>query len=56
MARLGIVIYIHTYHSRFIPEGVVEAYQILLRDIYVLPKLLSYENTIDVTGGKPVVI
>jgi hypothetical protein len=34
---------IHTYHSRFIPEGVAEASQTFLRDVHVLPKLLSYE-------------
>jgi hypothetical protein len=32
---------IHTYHSRFIPEGVS---QIFLRDTHVLQKLLSYEE------------
>jgi hypothetical protein len=37
-------IYIHTYHSRFFPEGVAEAFQIFLRDAHVLPKLLSYEK------------
>jgi hypothetical protein len=35
--------YIHTYHSRFIPEGVAEASQIFLRDAHVLPQLFSYE-------------
>jgi hypothetical protein len=34
--------YIHTYHSRFNPEGVAEVSQIFLRDTHVLPKL-SYE-------------
>jgi hypothetical protein len=34
----------HTYHSRFIPEGVAEVSQILLRDTHVLPKLVSYEE------------
>jgi hypothetical protein len=33
--------YIHTYHSRFIPEGVAEVSQIFLRDTHVLPKLLT---------------
>jgi hypothetical protein len=33
--------YIHTYHSRFIPEGIAEVF---LRDTYVLPKLVSYEE------------
>jgi hypothetical protein len=34
---------IHTYHSRFIPERVAEASQIFRRDAPVLPKLFSYE-------------
>jgi hypothetical protein len=33
--------YIHTYHSRLIPEGVAEASQIFLRDAHVLQKLYS---------------
>jgi hypothetical protein len=36
--------YIHTYHSRFIPEGVAETSQIFLRDAHVLPTLVSYEE------------
>jgi hypothetical protein len=36
--------YIHTYHPRFIPEGVAEVSQIFLRDTHVLPKLVSYEE------------
>jgi hypothetical protein len=36
--------YIHTYHSRFIPEGVAELSQIFLRDTHVLLKLVSYEE------------
>jgi hypothetical protein len=50
--------YIHTYHSRLIPQqqiaafGIAEASQIFLRDVHVLSKLLSY----DVTGGKPIAI
>jgi hypothetical protein len=39
----GTLQLIHTYHSRFIPEGVTEAFQISLRDAHVLPKLFSYE-------------
>jgi hypothetical protein len=35
---------IHTYHSRFIPEGVAEVCQIFLRDTHVLQKLISYEE------------
>jgi hypothetical protein len=46
---------IHTYHSRFIPEGVAEVSQIFLRDTHVLPKLVSYEAA-DVTGGKPIAV
>jgi hypothetical protein len=37
-------LYIHTYRSRFIPEGAAEASQIFLRDAHVLPKLLTYEE------------
>jgi hypothetical protein len=40
---------LHTYHSRFIPEGVAEASQILRRDAHVLPKL-AMRNTADVTA------
>jgi hypothetical protein len=36
--------YIHTYHSRFNPEGVAEVSQIFLRHTHVLPKLVSYEE------------
>jgi hypothetical protein len=35
---------VHTYHLRFIPEGVVEISQIFLRDTHVLPILVSYEE------------
>jgi hypothetical protein len=35
---------IHTYHSRFIPEGAAETCQIFFRDAHVLPKLLSYDE------------
>jgi hypothetical protein len=35
--------YFHIYHSRFIPDGVAEASQILFRDTHVLPKLVTYE-------------
>jgi hypothetical protein len=38
------VLYIHTYHSSFIPEGVAKASQIFLRDVHVLPKLFSFEE------------
>jgi hypothetical protein len=36
--------YIHTFHSRFIPEGVADASQILFWATHVLPKLLSCEK------------
>jgi hypothetical protein len=49
------IVYIHTYHLRFIPEGVVKASQIFLRDAHVLPKL-AMKNTAVVTGGKPIAI
>jgi hypothetical protein len=38
------IVIIHTYRSRFIPEGVAETSQIFLRDAHVLQKLLSYEE------------
>jgi hypothetical protein len=41
---LMVRLYIHTYHPRFIPEGVAEASQIFLRDTHVIPKLVSYEK------------
>jgi hypothetical protein len=59
----NIITYIHTYHSRFIPEGVAEVSQIFLRDTHVLPKLVSYEEQQcsyhvcrDVTGGKLIAV
>jgi hypothetical protein len=45
--------YIHTYHSRFISDGVAEVSQIFLRDTHALAKL-AMRNTADVTGGKPI--
>jgi hypothetical protein len=47
--------YIHTYHSRFIPEGVADVSQIFLRDTHDLPKIVSYEEQ-DVTGGMPIAV
>jgi hypothetical protein len=38
-----VITYIHTYHSRFIHEGVAETSQKFLRDAQVLPKLFNYE-------------
>jgi hypothetical protein len=48
--------YIHTYHSRFIPKGAAEASQILHRDAHVLPQSPSYEVTAEVTGGKSIAV
>jgi hypothetical protein len=44
---------IHTYHSRYILEGVAEVSQIFLRDTHVL---LAMRNSSDVTGGKPIAV
>jgi hypothetical protein len=46
------------YLSRLIPEGVVEASQIFLRDAHILPKWLNLamRNTANVTGGKSIVV
>jgi hypothetical protein len=49
-------IYIHTYHSRFIPEGVAEASQIFLQAAHVLQNYLAMSNTADVTSGKPIAV
>jgi hypothetical protein len=38
------------------PEGVAEVSQIFLKDTQVLPKLVSYENTANVTSGKPIAV
>jgi hypothetical protein len=50
--------YIHTYHSRFIPEGVAEVSQILSQIFH--PRftkiILAMRNTADVTGGKPIAV
>jgi hypothetical protein len=45
-----VLTYIHTYHSRFIPEGVAEL--IILWDTFYYNKL-AMRNTAGVTGGKP---
>jgi hypothetical protein len=45
---------VHTYHSRFIPEGVAEVSQIFPRDTHVLPKFVSYEEHL--RGGKPIAV
>jgi hypothetical protein len=35
---INIMFIIHTFHSRFIPEGVAEVSQIFLRDTHAIPK------------------
>jgi hypothetical protein len=44
--KISVYKNIHTYHSRFVPEGVTEASQIFL--------YLAMSNTADVIGGKPI--
>jgi hypothetical protein len=46
-------IVLHTYRSRFIPEGLAEASQIFLRDAHVYQNYLAMSKTADVTGDKP---
>jgi hypothetical protein len=53
---INIHTYIHTYHSRFIPEGVAEVSQIFLRDTHVLTKLVTYEEHCRRDSGKPIVV
>jgi hypothetical protein len=43
VVNVGIQVLLHIHHSRFIPEGVAEVFQIFLQDVHVLPKLFSYE-------------
>jgi hypothetical protein len=51
MEVIFIKISIHTYHSRFIPEGLAEASQIFLRDTHVLSKLqLNYASITYLSG------
>jgi hypothetical protein len=56
-----LAIYLRTHTSAMIaltlyPLRGSRAYQIFLRDAYVLPKLLSYKEYADVTGGKPIAV
>jgi hypothetical protein len=48
--------YINTYLSRYILEGVAEVSQIFLRDTHVYQNYLAMRNTADVTGGKPTAV
>jgi hypothetical protein len=46
---LGVCLYV-PYHSLFIPGGVAEASQVILRDAHVFKNNLAVRNTTDVTG------
>jgi hypothetical protein len=46
--KLNIPIY--TYHSRFIPQGLAEAFPIFFRDAHVLPNAFDTRNTADVSN------
>jgi hypothetical protein len=46
------IIYIHTYHSRFIPAGVAESSEMFLRDAHAL-NYLPMSNTADMALRKP---
>jgi hypothetical protein len=45
--KLTLRLHIHTYHSRFISEGVAETFQIFLRDITSFKNDLAIRNTTD---------
>jgi hypothetical protein len=51
--------YIHTIYNtsiqRFIPEEVVEIFELFLWDTHIIPKLLNYYTT-DVTSGKSSIV
>jgi hypothetical protein len=53
---LPAVFLIHTYHSRLIPEGVAEAFQIFLQDSTFYQNDLAMKNTSDVIGGKLITV
>jgi hypothetical protein len=46
---------LHTYYSRFMPEGVAEATHVHLQDAHDLKNQLTMRYTADVTG-KPIAI
>jgi hypothetical protein len=52
----SLKVYIHKYHSRFVPEGLAKASQLFLQDTSIKLKLLSYEKYCKVTGGKPIAV
>jgi hypothetical protein len=54
---IQIIYHKHTYHSRFIPEGVAEASKIFLWDIpRFYQNYLAMSNTAEVTGGKSIAV
>jgi hypothetical protein len=59
MMKLGIVSLtqlLHTYHSRFIPEGVAEVSRYSSETHTFYQNLIAMRNTADVTGGKPIAV
>jgi hypothetical protein len=48
--------YIHTYHTRFIPERVAEASPISFEVPTFYQKYLAMRNIADVIGGKPIAV
>jgi hypothetical protein len=57
MYKMYILVFtkkIHTYYSRFIPEGVAEAYSTETPTSF--QNYLAMSNTADVTGSKPIAI
>jgi hypothetical protein len=53
--KISFYTYVNTYHSRFMPEWIAEASQILLRDTIYL-NYLAMISTADVIGGKPIAV
>jgi hypothetical protein len=48
-------LFIHTHHSRFIPEGVAEESQIFETPTFY-QNYLAMRNNADVIGGKPIAV
>jgi hypothetical protein len=49
----ALILYIHTYHSRFIPKRVTKSNEILLRYTTFYQNDLAMMNTADTIGDKP---
>jgi hypothetical protein len=56
--QVRILEYIHTYHSRFIPEGVAEASRLFFHIIILrfYQNCLAMRNTAEVAGGKLIAV